>query len=623
MTPGRATTTRLCVLAIAASLVTSIFVSGATQPPGQFLKYLDAAARPHIPADRRLDYSPLYLDLVRFLAPSDGTSVERAKPVLTVQCVLLACACGAATFYLCAAWGSAAGLIGLLLMTTYRPFIVYAGVLEPESLIVSLLALAALCSMLVRRPERVPFWCALIAGSVILGLCAILRPTFLPLIPVWAVWIASIAKTARAWKATAAVGLSLLVITPTVVGHYRESGSPIFMDPGPAFYEGNGPLATGLTAADPELVGRLEAMQPAGNADYLHVGYRRIAAAELGHPVSAGESNRYWMGLALESMRSFAAAAFSRNCLKVAFAISPYEAHDLINAEDFDRQLRKILPWGFSVILVGLPFALLLDRRDWAMLAGPVTIGILVIAVQLLFYASARQRLPLALPGIMAVAAGASQITRRHSSFVARPLGLSVAGLGIFFALAWVTSPAQWQLETELRAFFGSPAVPERSLLSDILDGRALRPEARKAAILALDGRARYLSGQFAESLSTMEPVTSGTLSGSRTSRKDAFYWSARASLALGDVPRAKQSSRQAMSVLPQDVRSRALWLALNWKDESVSEARSWRPPGVDSVSARIALARELSYAGRRDLAVQLASGLAAQFPELAAKPWP
>lgn len=622
MTLGRATTTRLCVLAIAASLVTSIFVSGAPQPPGQFLKYLDAAGRPHMPADRRLDYSPLYLDVVRFLAPRDGASVERAKPVLTFQCVLLACACGAVTFLLCDAWGTVAGCIGLFLMTTYRPFIVYAGVLEPESLIVSLLALAALCSVLVRRPGRAVFWCSLITGSGILGLCAILRPTFLPLIPLWAAWVASIARTAKGWKSAAALGLALLVITPTVLEHYRESGSPIFMDPGPAFYEGNGPLATGLTAVDPELVERLEAMQPAGNADYLHVAYRRIAAEELGHPVSAGESNRYWMGLALESMRSFPAAAIRRDCRKLAFSISPYEAHDLINAEDFDRHLRNILPWGFSVILVGLPFTLLLDRRDWAKLAGPLTIGILVIAVQFLFYASARQRLPLALPGIMAVAAGASQIARR-SRVVTRALGLFAAGLGIFFALAWVTSPSQWQLETDLRAFFGPPAEPERSLPSDILDARAVRPAARRAAILALDGRARYLSGRFADSIRMMEPVASGAMSGSRTSRKDAFYWSARASLALGDVPRARQFSQQAITVLPQDLRSRALWLALNWKEGSVSEAPSWRPPGVDSASARIALARELSYSGHRDLAVQLTSGLAARFPELAARPWP
>jgi hypothetical protein len=48
-----------------------------------------------------------------------------------------------------------------------------------------------------------------------------------------------------------------------------------------------------------------------------------------------------------------------------------------------------------------------------------------------------------------------------------------------------------------------------------------------------------------------------------------------------------------------------------------------WRPPGYDEISARIALARELSFAGRRDLAVQVARPVAENFAELRGVSWP
>ena len=621
---GRRLASLLCLLAIIGSLALSIFVCEATRPPGQFLKYLDATARPRLAEDRRLDYSPLYLSTVRLLARKEGTLRERARPVLLLQCGLLACACGAITLLLCRTWGVVAGLTGLLLMATYRPLIVYAGVLEPESLIVSLLALFLLCGAFVKgRAQR---WWSTTAGSVMVGLCVLLRPTFLLLIPCWAVWAAAADRSRRLQRGIFALAVSLIVIAPTVVGNYLESGSSIFMNPGPVFYEGNGPFATGLIAADPELVGRLETLQPPGDADYQHVAFRRIASAALGRTASAGESNRFWTRLAMETMRSFPAAAILRDCRKLAFAMSPYEAHDLINAQDFDGRLRRILPWGFSVILVGLPFSALLRRRDRAELLPAAAVAILVVAVQVVFYASARQRLPLALPGIMAVAAGIAELARRGRSRARMSLALLAAGLGLFALLGWLTAPAQWDLETgetEVLTAFGPPAKSDRSVLSDALNGRALRPESREAATLAARGRALYLAGRFTDALKTMEPVTSGVLAGSPTSRKDAAFWSSRTSLALGDTPRAKQLSRQAIASLPADLRSQALWLALNWNDRTLRDVEAWRPPGVDSVSARIALARELSFTGHHEAAVRLGASVVSGFPELAGKFWP
>ena len=325
----------------------------------------------------------------------------------------------------------------------------------------------------------------------------------------------------------------------------------------------------------------------------------------------------------MESMRSFPAATLLRDCRKLAFAMSPYEAHDLINALDFDRRLRSRLPWEYAAILIGLPFSMLLRRRDWGQLAGPVTIGALVIAIQVVFYASARQRLPLALPGIMAVA-GIAKLLRHDASRASAALRLLGAGLALFLGLAWLTSPAQWQIEPGFSPIASDHPSNRTDRLSRtfwtaerFVQKRSRQRSSRRMAV-------RFtLRGEFADALKTMEPVTSGALSASPVSRKDASFWSARASLALDDRARAKRFARQAIAALPMDLRSQALWLALDWNRRDIGDGMAWRPSGADSVSARVALARELSFNGHRDVALRLTATVVSGFPELAGKWWP
>src|SRR5262249_46695118 len=179
-------------IAALTSLIFSLFVARAPHPPGFFLKYVDAATAGRLEPARLLDFSPLYLFLARLLVPLGGKEL-----LLLVQCLFhaatsafIAASVGALTG---PAWALAAGLFA----ATYRPFLVYAGVLEPENLIVLCLAAAITFGILARRGLRSSqgqegsvtpwFWAA--ASGICVGLAAISRPQYVLLTVVWAIWI--------------------------------------------------------------------------------------------------------------------------------------------------------------------------------------------------------------------------------------------------------------------------------------------------------------------------------------------------------------------------------------------------------------------------------------------------
>ena len=85
----------------------------------------------------------------------------------------------------------------------------------------------------------------------------------------------------------------------------------------------------------------------------------------------------------------------------------------------------------------------------------------------------------------------------------------------------------------------------------------------------------------------------------------------------------ARQLARAAFQIMPEDLRLAALDVVLSSSQSPVDQAKSWRPAGIDAFSARIALARQVSFAGRRDLAIKIASPVAAVLPEIRGKSSP
>lgn len=607
--------------ALAAAVVALLFAFGVArvhQPPSVFPKYLAAATAPAAEqAERQLDYSPLYLTAVRSLAAAFPQGSGRA--ILVLQAFLLAGTAAAVALAACrlspqSRWVPWVAGLGT---ASYRPFLVYCGVHEPEILILFCLAVAVLAGLLARsRPSLL--WAA-VAFAALAG-AGLSRPQHLLLFPVWIAWIAAATPRGSRWK----VGLTALLaggilVGPVLLSRSRAAGFPVLMDPGAVFYEGNAPGATGLIRFAPSAVLALERARRGQDFDYGHVAYRRIAAWALGQPAaSSAAANSYWTGLGRESLKSAPGDAARRFLRKAAMAVMPYEGHDLASSEQLDRRLRSLLPWsGFALLAAALPWLLLAPPPRWKELAGPLAIVILAFGLQAALYASARQRLPAAFALGLIAPVLLDDLLRGRLRAIRPALllalgGFTAAGLGAATARIAVMDQLQWN------QLLG--AVPEGwgERLAAFQDGRLYRPVYRAAAERFNAGEALVLAGRPQEALEALAPLvgTGQDFTVDEQTVGVAEYQAGRALLALGDRANARLAFREALAVRPHDPR---LLAYVRWAEKGGAAAEGWRPPGCDPVSARLALARAAEADGDREAARRFLSPLRGSFPELAA----
>ncbi len=594
------------LLAGAAAALLALAGAKALTPPGYFTKYPEAAqASEEVRRARAADYSPLYLELARAVVPR-----WEARGLLVVNVVAhsFTGAAVAAAVALTAGWGLGVG--AGLVAASYRPFLVYTAVLEPESLLLALLSWALLAGVLARTVQDTPRWRGAwaVAAGLALGLAALTRPVYLGLLPVWALWVG--AERERRWRGRGALlvlAAGGLVVTPALVHRWVQTGTPMLMNPGPVFYEGNGPQALGALGVPPDLVKTLEERRGQGG-DWAHEAYRQLAAA-AGQNGSVAGNNKYWLDLAWEYMDAEPKVVVRRFLAKGWYALGLYEFHDLPEAEELDRRLRRAFPWGFTLLVALLIVSLPGLPRVAPALAGAAALGLLSLAVQVAFYASARQRLPLALAAVVLTPVALSQLAgrpRRHLVLAALAAAVGTA------ALAWHTAPMANLRHAQLSTVLG--AAP-RAALAAWFDGRAWRPGAALAAervVLAsqfpLPGEAASLERYLAPALASDMPWLRG-----RARLHLARHYAAR-----GEINLAVKLACQAAAETPQLVQAAALCAAGRGVVTGEGELL-WRPPGVDPVSARFALARALVTLGNPDAGAKLAQPVLEVFPELAA----
>jgi hypothetical protein len=560
--------------AFAAGLGCALVLAGVTHPDAIFPKYLAAAAAsPAEQAERLLDYSPLYLALVKALLPGGHAAI------LAVQAVLHALTAAAVAVTVVLLAGRRWAWLGGLGVAAYRPFLVYCGMLEPETVILACLACAMLLGALARRrlgapaapalaeaeaavtdlaPAAPPAAAAVTAPAaapgpvsvapgtaplpveapaavtapphasvplataalVVLAFAALAaaalgRPQHLLLMPVWAWWLAAAApaggprRAARRLAWVAALAVAAAVLGPPLAMRARVTGVPAIMNPGAVFYEGNGPGATGLTRFAPPAVIQLERAHRE-SVDYGHVAYRRIASAVAGRRLDPLAANRYWTGLAWEAIAARPLAAARRCGRKALLALAPYEGHDLLIAERLDRRLRNRLPWGFAVPLLALPWLPLSRRGRLAELAGPLAVAALAFAVQAAIYASARQRLPAALALWIVLPALAADLAGGRTSAAVRPLLALLLGPCMALGLAAATARAAVLDQLGWNRLLGRQPADLGEVLCAAQDGRLLRPRLRQDAERFAAGVALARQRRPEDSLQVLGPLLGG-----------------------------------------------------------------------------------------------------------------
>jgi tetratricopeptide (TPR) repeat protein len=389
---------------------------------GNFPKYPVAAAqliRGFDVPERILDYSPLYLVLHRF-AVSELAEPARALLAVQAACVGL----GSAFFFIALRRhvGLGLALSGTAAQAFERSVAVFGFIFEPEALLLLFVA-AWLC--FAQRPKLVD---ALAAGTA-LSLALLTRPGLLvlaPLTPVAYFWREDTADRARKaaflFLLPVILGLALLSARN---GRSVGSWSPVVMNPGTVFFDGNSPYSYGYGASYPPIVKELAASHQPAESDFNHEVYRRLARLDAGSNLSVAEVNRFWSGKALRFLRDEPLAAARRVVRKLFFAVHAYRWYDINMCYLAERSLqeRRIPATPLALVsalaLVGL--GLSFDRRRE--LFPVAALFAAQLALMLMNYASARQRIVL-LPALVVFACVALSrlVALRHR-------GLCAAGI--------------------------------------------------------------------------------------------------------------------------------------------------------------------------------------------------
>lgn len=386
-------------LAVFAAALALLFAElwGMTGLVGNFSKYPVAALNllnGELPPERFWDFSPLFL----WLTVTAARLFAQPLPVLLgLQFTLTALAAALLHAFLRRRFGPLPALLGAAAFLLNPSLLIYAGILEPEPLMLCTLA-AALCFSDVRKP-----WGALATGSA-LALCLMTRPGFLPLALLTPVAYALDSTGSQRRRLVGFYFLPFLVPLLLLAARGGPFPPPV-MSPGSVFYEGNGPLATGTGVAYPPLFATL-AGDLSTESDYNHAVYRLTARKSAGEELTQGQTNRFWVGKALAYVADHPVDYLALELKKAWFLFHSHRWHDLNVAYRVDRELEgRALPRFPLAAVTGLAVAgLFLAARKWREFFVPYAGFANQAGLILLTYASDRQRLSL-LPFLVVFAA--------------------------------------------------------------------------------------------------------------------------------------------------------------------------------------------------------------------------
>jgi hypothetical protein len=416
-------------------LIQGLQAFGPAAPPVSFLKYPVLAERfvaGELDPERLFDVSFLYFYL-HALVRAMTTDAE-----LVVRCLqVVAVALTAALLFIVGErlLSRGAGVAAAALFLFDRTVSVYTAILEPEALLG--LAVVAFVWASLREPEPRPA----LAG-ILLGVGLLLRPTLLPLALVAPLWLVPGAGGARQIRRRLAVFLlpvavalgALWLRNAALPGPF----SPSVMNPGAAFFEGNHPWATGLAVSYPPLLDDLLAVDP-DSPDPHHELYRLVARREAGRELSVAEVNAVWIGRGLAFIADHPGRAFRQVLVKLGEAFRGYAWHDLDHAYWRERRLAGLgvpaVPFALVAALALLGMAM--TAAEWRRWLPLYAVMASQIAVMIVIYVSARQKLTLVPVLVIFAAAAGERLVRQRRGRVL----LAAAGLALAAAL-WLPNDA-------------------------------------------------------------------------------------------------------------------------------------------------------------------------------------
>ncbi len=373
--------------------------------PGSFRKYGLAAEQylsGELPLERLVDFSPLYFHLSvlveRWLSQPDTV-------LIWLQILLAAASVGLTFDLLRRRVTTGLALAAAVVMAFDRNLLIYARILEPE--VILLFCLLIVLVSVRRRP-----WLA----GLCAGLCLATRPTFLPaflLVPL-VYWVEG--DRGKRWLQRSSIFLAPVAATLLLLAWRADwiTGNPRtpVMNPGTVFFEGNNPLSHGTSAIYPPVV--LAYLRHSGDVpDSAHEHYRTVARADTGRQLSIAEVNAYWSSRAVSFIRAEPGRFINLVGAKLARAFHSFRWHDVRLAWQLDGRLAWIPTVPFALLSAFALVGALFEVRKWRASLLFYALGMSQLAVMLVFYVSARQRLVL-FPALLYFAAVAAQRIRQE-----------------------------------------------------------------------------------------------------------------------------------------------------------------------------------------------------------------
>ncbi len=359
-------------------------------PVPHFLKYPLAARQYNsgeLDKERLADFSPLYFHLH---AAAQKWLPHPEQSILWFQVLLTALTASLLLRLLWLYFPPLLAVIGTVIFIFDRGILVYEHIFEPEIPLLFFLLAFLLCLSGGGKSRY-------FLGGSFFALALLCRLNFLPLMVLAPCffWLQNKNLPDRlracAWFLLP-VFLALGFLS--LRNHSLQgSFSPLTMNPGTVFFEGNNPNSLAQSSIYPPLVYDLADEFP-GQPDYQHVLYRLVAHADSGKKLDINAVNRFWSGKAVNFIRDHPLNFLRLLGVKTNFFFHNFRRHDLATAYWDDQRLgqTKIPSIPLALVSALAILGLFLARGDWQRYLLFYGLFFTQMAVLLLTYVSARQR---------------------------------------------------------------------------------------------------------------------------------------------------------------------------------------------------------------------------------------
>lgn len=360
-------------------------------PPVQFQKYTISARmyiNEELSKERLFDFSPLYLYLhVVFQKIFSHPDVI----IQWLQIILIAFSSVLLFYLLLEFFPLLIALFGTVAFILNSSVVLYTQAFEPEALLIFFLVGS------VYFASRSSYVSHGMAG-MFFGLGFLIRANFLPVLAAAPFYFFFRQGKNKKKCLTSTALFSLPVLLCVGVLWVRnavvmKSFSPMTMNPGTVFFEGNNPNSWGLSSMYPPLIEELSG-QYSEQPDYQHELYRMFARRITGKKLSVPEVNSFWAAKARNFIADHPGRFVRLLGKKLLHFFHAYDWHDLLNTYWNGKKLRRswIPTVPFALISAMALLGMLVQRAEWRRSLLYYTLFFCQLILMLMLYVSSRQR---------------------------------------------------------------------------------------------------------------------------------------------------------------------------------------------------------------------------------------